>query len=183
MAIGAVILECFVDYVGIQSCEDVVPGSGLYVSNLPGISNAVIQAATDKQHGTYLVTWANIQERAILAFRNHLLNKINECYKINKMDTVECLACENKELFALALQNLLGNYVMIEALFNWNNSRFSTVDKKGCEEIRDYYFDQFVIQLASAVKGIDILQSDCIVLDNQCRITPNGRLSYQESLM
>jgi hypothetical protein len=183
MAIGEVILACFTDYIGLVACEEVTPGSGLFINSLPGISNDVLQAITDPQDETYIVTWNAIQFRAILAFRSRLLKEINKCLNINKLDTIECLACENKEVLALSLQYLLGSFCMTQALYNWNNSKFSTVDKQSVEDIRDYYAAEFDKELAAAVKGIDVLESDCIALDKQCRISPNGRISTQESRM
>lgn len=184
MAIGSVILACLFDYIGIERCDDpetVEPGSGLFISDLPGMTNAVIQAITDPEDETYIVTWKKIQNRAILTFRTHLLSELNKCLQINKMDTIECLACENKELFALALQNLLGSFTMIQALYNWNLSRYSTTDKKAVEDMKDYYFSQFQTELATAVQGIDILNSDCIVKENTCHVAKNGRISIQQS--
>lgn len=181
MAIGSVILGCFFDYIGIEKCEEVIPPSGLFIGDLPGITNSVIQAITDPEDGTYLNTWTKIQNRAILTFRTHLLKELNKCLQINKMDTVECLACENKELFALALQNLLGSFTMAQALYNWNLSRYSTTDKNAVQDMEAYYFTAFQTELAAAVKGIDVLNSDCIVKEKKCHIPANGRISIQQS--
>lgn len=182
MAIGTQILACLTDYIGLKACEETQPGSGLFINDLPGISNELLQAITDYESETYLETWRQLQQEAILLFRSSLLAELNKCYQINKMPTVECIACENKELLALPLWYLLGSQVMNLALKNWNNTRFSTVDREAVEEIRDEYRARFETELANAVQGIDVEKSACLSTENDC-LQQNGRVHYRESLM
>ncbi len=159
-----------------------IPGSGLFINDLPGISNELLQAVTDYESETYLRTWQQVQQEAILLFRSSLLVELNKCYQINKMPTVECIACEHKELLALSLWYLLGSQVMNLALKNWNNTRFSTVDREAVEEIRDEYRVRFESELANAVQGIDVEKSACLNTETNC-LQQNGRIHYRESLM
>lgn len=182
MAIGVTILACLKDYVGLISCAEAEPGSGLFINNLPGISNELLQAITDYESETYKATWDQIQQEAILLFRSSLLAELNKCYQINQMQTVECIACEHKDLLALALWYLLGSTIMNTALKSWNNTRYSTIDRQAVEEIRDEYRVAFEKELANAVQGIDVEKSDCLNTEKTC-LQQNGRVHYRESLM
>lgn len=182
MAVGTTIIDCLKDYVGLISCEETTPGSGLFINHLPGISNELLQAITDYESETYKATWDQLQQEAILLFRSSLLAELNKCYQINKMQTVECIACENKELLALPLWYLMGSVIMNAALKSWNNSRYSTVDRETVEEIRDEYRVAFEKELANAVQGIDVEKSDCLTTEKSC-LQQNGRIHYRESLM
>jgi hypothetical protein len=180
--VGDTILTCLKDYIGLISCEVTEPGSGLFINSLPGISNELLQAITDYEAETYKATWDEIQQETILLFRSALLAELNKCYQINKMPTVECIACENKELLAVALWYLLGSMVMNTALKNWNNSRYSTIDRESVEEIRAEYRVSFERELTNAVQGIDVEKSDCLQKETTC-LQQNGRIHYRESLM
>lgn len=182
MAIAQVILTCLTGYIGIRTCADDQPGSGLYINDLPGISNEVLQMVTDYESETYLQTWKEIEERTILQYRTRLMAKLNECYQINQMDTVECIACENQELLALSLWYLFGYQIMVQALLNWNNTRFTTVDRVNVEEIRDYYFAEFERELTFAVQGIDVEDSDCVNNEKEC-LQQNGKVHFRWSVM
>jgi hypothetical protein len=182
MPVATVILECLTGFVGIHTCDTEEPGSGLYISDLPGISTELIQAITNSEDETFVVTWEKIEKDTILSFRSQMLAKLNECLQINKMATVECLVCENADLLAVAYRYLLGKNLMIWALYNWENSRFSTVDKTAVEEIRDFFQVEYERELAAAVQGIDVVDSDCIVNENAC-IQQNGNISYRDSVM
>jgi hypothetical protein len=181
MATGTTILECLTGYIGLYSCDGLEPGSGLYINDLPGISSEVLQLITDPEEETFANTWANIEKRAILRFRTELLSQVNQCYQVNDMDVVECLACAYKDLLSVPLWYLLGNFAMIEALSSWQNSHLSTINRVSVEEIRDQYFVDFQRELAAAVKGIDVLNSDCI--EKKCCLPQNGRVFFRESMM
>lgn len=180
MATGTVILQCLTGYIGLISCDETTPGSELYINDLPGISSEVIQVITKPSDETFVATWEDIEKRGILMFRSQLMAELNKCYEVHKMDTVECLACENAELLSVALWYLLGHLVMVQALINWNVTHFTTVDRTSVEEIRDYYFNQFQVELNAAVKGIDVENSICA--EDKC-ITQNGTYHFRDSLM
>lgn len=182
MPTGTVILACLTDFIGIKTCAETEPGSGFHVNDLPGISSEVLQVITEAEEETYLNTWNQIQKRTILMFRSMLMAQLNQCFQINKPETVECLACENKDLLSTALWYLMGQQSMVQALNNWNNSRYSTVDRQSVEEIRDYYYSQFEVELSNAVQGIDVGCSDCINNERNC-VQQNGKIHTRYSLM
>lgn len=182
MAIGTTILGCLKDYIGLKTCTESTPASGLFINSLPGISNEVIQSITDYESESYVNTWNDIQQEAILLFRSSLLAELNKCYQINKMATVECIACQNRDLFAVALWYLLGSIVMNTALKDWNNSRYATVDRESVTEIRDEYRVSFERELTFAVQGIDVEESPCLNTEAQC-LQQNGRIHYREPLL
>lgn len=184
MATGTLILECLTGYVGLMACGPVIPEpeSGLYINQLPGISNEVLQTITDAEEETFVNTWEQIEKRGILMFRSQLMGELNKCYQVNKMDTVECIACEHRELLSVAFWYLLGHLVMVQAIINWNHSHFTTVDRTSVEEIRDHYFNQFEIELQNAVKGINVEESTCIDTEEHC-LLQNGRIHFRDSLM
>lgn len=183
MATAQTILECLTGFIGLRDCDaETEPGSGLFINDLPGISSEVLQTITEAEEETYKTTWDNIERATILSFRSQLMAQVNKCFQINKMETVECLACENKDLLSISLWYLMGQQVMLWALYNWNNSRFSTVDKKSVEEITAYYSSQFDIEISSAVKGIDITCSACVNNEKEC-VVQNGPIHQRWSLM
>lgn len=182
MANGAVILECLTGFVGVRSCFEGEPGSGYYINDLPGISSEVLQAITEAEEETYFNTWLNIQKRAILSFRSELLSKLRECYDIKQLDTVECLACENKDLLSTSLWYWLGVATMNQALMNWNNTRYTTVDREAVEEIRNFYQVEYEREIKNAVMGIDVENSACINTERSC-LQQNGTYHFRESMM
>lgn len=179
MAVSDALIKCLTDYIGIYSCTEVVPESGLYINQLPGISNEVIQAITEPEDETYLKSWNEIQLRTILMFRTQFMTAVNKCFQVNDITQIECLACENKDLLAVAYWYLLGYNVMNQALANWNNSRFTTVDINNVTQVRDGFYSQFVTEITAATQGINIVDSDCI---NTC-VPESGPISYRWSVM
>lgn len=182
MALATTILACLTDYIGLVSCEESTPDSGLFINSLPGISNELLQRITDYEAESYKQTWQDLQKEGILLFRSSLLAELNKCYQINQMATVECIACENKELLAVPLWYLMGSVIMNAALKDWNNSRYSTVDRQTVEEIRDEYRLCFERELGYSVQGIDIEKSACIRNEKNC-LQQNGVIHYREPLL
>lgn len=179
--IGAAILECLTGLIGIRQCVDIEPESGLYVDDLPGITIEMIQAITKDDNESYLIEWGKIEKQAILTFRTRLLTEVNKCHQIKKMDTVDCLACENKEVLATSLWWLLGSSICTAALQSWNNSRFSTIERPVVEEVRDMYLAEFQNELHASVKAIDVLSSDCVEKEGKCHIPSAGKISIQQT--
>ena len=182
MAIASTILNCLTGYVGITTCTDEEPGSGLFIDSLPGVSPEMLQAIAEPNTPDYISEWSKIEHRAILAFRSLLLAKLNECYEIHNFSTAECIACENQDVLAVALWYLFGHYVMGAALASWTNSRFSTVDRQQVEELQADYYVQFERELTNAMRGIDLCQDKCIQQNEPGCVVPNGRISFRESL-
>ncbi len=58
-------LDCLVNYVGIKGCGEALPGSGLYVNDLPGIPRELLDKIATADQGTYKQAWLDIQNNAV----------------------------------------------------------------------------------------------------------------------
>ncbi|MCW3466497.1 hypothetical protein [Chitinophaga nivalis] len=176
------ILQCLTGYIGLMGCGSAEPGSGLYINSLPGISLEMMDNIADAEQKTFLGVWNEIQKRGILSFRTYFMAQLNKCYQINQWDTVECLACENRDLLSTCLMYLLGHELMIERIYSNRINRYTTIDLDEAKELKDYYISKFQNELPLAVQGIDVEKSDCIVKETDC-MQENGPIHYRESLM
>lgn len=176
------IIECFTGFIGILGCNALTPGSGLYINSLPGVTLEMVDKIADSEQITYVGVWQEVEQRGVLRFRTALMAKLNECYQINQRATVECIACENKDLLATSLWYLLGAELMVERIFSDRINRYTTIDKQQAEELRDHFTLEFEKELGLAVQGIDVENSDCIVNETDC-LQQNGPIHYRESAM
>lgn len=182
MADSPAILQCLTDFIGLMGCGSSEPGSGLYINSLPGISLEMMDNIADAEQKTFVGVWNEVQKRGIMSFRTQFMAQLNQCYQINQRDTVECLACDNKDLLATSLMYLLGHELMIERIYSNRINRYTTIDEEEAKELRDYYLSKFLDELPLAVQGIDVEDSDCIVKETDC-LQENGPIHYRESLM
>lgn len=178
----ATILECFTGFIGILGCNSATPGSGLYINSLPGVTLEMVDKIADSEQVTYVGVWQEVEQRAILRFRTQLMAKLNECYQINQRTTVECIACENKDLLATSLWYLLGSELMVERIYSNRINRYTTIDEDEAKELRDHFTVEFEKELALAVQGIDVESSDCIKDETDC-LQQNGPIHWRESAM
>lgn len=178
----ATIVECFTGFIGILGCNTSTPGSGLYINSLPGVTLEMVDKIADAEQVTYLGVWAEVEQRGILRFRTALMAKLNECYQINQRATVECIACENKDLLATSLWYLLGSELMVERIYSNRINRYTTIDKEQAVELRDHFSVEFERELALAVQGIDVESSDCVDNETDC-LQQNGPVHWRESAM
>lgn len=179
MAVDETIMQCLQGYVGVSPdlClqptetegEDIVAEedgtietSGLYITELPGISLESIESLASPEQKTFLGVWANVEKRALLKFRSAVLAELNKCYCISDVTVIDCIVCSNKALFATALWYMLGAELCYERLFSNSINRFTTIDKKAAAEMRDNFLVDFQTELENAVKGIDVEDNDCI---------------------
>lgn len=79
----------------------------------------------------------------------------------------DSLICANKMVFSEAWINLLGAEAMTQALFDKSEVNKWTLDKKGIQELRDYYQVQFEAELSNAIDGIDLNLSDMCIQCNE----------------
>lgn len=176
------ILECFTGFIGILGCNAQAPGSGLYINSLPGVTLEMVDKIADSEQITYKGVWSEVEQRGILRFRTALMAKLNECYQINERTTVECIACENKDLLATSLWFLVGAELMIERIYSNRINRYTTIDKEQAEELRDHFTVEYEKELALAVQGINVEESDCINNEVDC-LQQNGPIHWRESAM
>lgn len=176
------IIDCFTGLVGILGCGNEVPGSGLYINSLPGITLEMVDNIADAEQVTYLGVWKEIEARGVLKFRTALMAGLNKCYQINQRDTVECIACENSDLLAIAFWYLLGRELMDERIYSNRINRYTTIDLEEAKELRSHFQVVFEEELAAALQGIDVKNSDCINNETDC-LQQNGSIHYRESIM
>ena len=167
MADDETILECLKGYVGISpgicladDAED--PGSGLFLTDLPGISLQNIEAIADQEQKNFLGVCAVVEKRTLLKFRSAVLVEINKCFCISDITVIDCLVCGSPELFGMPLWYLMGAELCYERMYSDAINRFTTIDKKRASELRNDFLIDFQTELANAMKGIDLNESDCI---------------------
>ena len=157
-------LEELRDYIGLSSTEHTTAApSGLYVDALPDISTGLIAAiASEGTTEGAAATWENIQSRAILKFKTLFYRQINQAHLIKRASLCECFIIENKGLLAAALWYLLGAEVMLERINSTRLNRFTTIDKQKSKELRAEYMDTFMVELSTAVAGINPHDTACL---------------------
>lgn len=173
------IMQCLQGYVGVSpdlclqptelSAEEVAAAeenpfvsSGLFITELPGISLESIEKLASPEQKSFLGVWANVEKRALLKFRSAVLAELNKCFCISDITIIDCIVCSNKQLFATALWYMLGVELCYERIFSTSINRFTTIDKKGATDLRDNFLVDFETELGNAVKGIDVYKSECV---------------------
>ena len=182
MAVTPDIIQCLTGFIGILGCNAQEPGSGLYINSLPGITLEKIDSIADAEQVTYLGVWKEVEKRALLSFRTVLMAGLNKCYQINERETVECIACEYRDLLATSIRYLLGRELMDELIYSTRINRYTTIDREEAKELRDHYQVAFEQELKYALQGINVEASDCILDETDCP-QQNGDIHYRESMM
>ncbi len=145
-------MGCDADNVGVQ----------LYVNQLPGVSIENISSLVDDEQETYLSMWEDIVLRTLKKFVVLIKSKINKCYKITDNSVIECLICENVELFDVALWYLHGTELMIERTSTDTLNRYTTIDLDKANELKAEFYTEAIASLEDAVSSINVANSDCI---------------------
>lgn len=161
-------MQCLVNRIGISGCDASSQGVQLYINQLPGVSLENIEALADDEQETYLGLWADIVLRTMKKFEILVKAKLNQCYKLTDKTVVECLICEKKELFDVALWYLHGTELMIERTSTDEMSRFTTIELEKAERLKEEFYGEFQSALNDAVQGISPEDSDCVVSCLQC---------------
>lgn len=149
-------MECLTDFVGIRGCGETVPGSGVYLNTLPGISLESLDKVADSEQITYKGLWADIQTEAGVRFYTDVIEELSKCFKLTPYCDYEELICQNKLRLLNAWRYLLGNQTMLFRLHSTRFNRFTTVDKKKAEELLDYYQAEYEKALQQAVKLMEV---------------------------
>lgn len=150
-------MECLIDYIGLQSCaNDQVPDSGLYINTLPGISLESIDKIADGEQVTYKGVWLDTQKEAAVRFKIDFIEKLNACFTINRFCNYEDMICQNIDVLTNTWRYLLGNQLMLYRLYSSRLNKFTTVDRKQAEELKDYYQSEYLKSLEQAIKLIDV---------------------------
>lgn len=154
---------CLIGYIGIRVCDtDEVPESGQWINSLPGISLESVDKIADKEQITYKGVWTDVQTEAANRFYTDVVNELSKCYKLQPYCDYENLICVNKQLLITAWKYLLGNQLMLFRLYTTRLNRFTTVDKKVAEELKDFYQVEYEKSLALAAKLMDVSSCECM---------------------
>ena len=177
------IFQCLTGFIGLDGCGATEPASGLFINSLPGITLKRVDSIANHEQKTYVGVWQEVEKRSLLRFRTQLMAQLNKCYQINERATVECIACEFKDLLATSLWYLLGHELMIETIYSDRVNKYTTIDRQQAEELREYYLVQFEKEIAAAVQGINVENSDCVNQETDCPLQQNGAIHFRESGM
>lgn len=162
-------MDCLVNRIGIKGCDAAVtPEPQLFVNQLPGISFANISALANDEQETFLELWNNVVLRTMKKFEILVKAQLNKCHRLTDKIVVECLVCEKKELFDVALWYLHGTELMIERTSTDEVNRYTTVDYDKAEKLKEDYYLEFLSALNDAVKCINPADSDCIAGCLEC---------------
>ncbi len=161
-------MECLVNRIGIKGCGAPTEGVQLYINHLPGISIENIDALADDEQETFLGLWDDVVLRTMKKFEILVKAKLNQCYKITDKTVVNCLICEKKELFDVALWYLHGTEMMIERTSTDVMNRYTTIDLEKAEKLKEEFYAEFSAALNDAIQGISPADSDCITGCLEC---------------
>lgn len=177
-------MDCLINRIGISGCgAPTTPASAvgvtpvvealpvLVINDLPGITLQNIEALGDEEDDSFLSTWRKVALRALKKFDIMVKAKLNQCYKLTDKTVVECLVCEKKDLFDVALWYLHGTELMIERTSTDTLSRYTTIDLDKAEQLKADFYNEFKAALNDAVTGIDPEQSTCITTCVECNDT------------
>lgn len=79
-------MNCFIDYIGLRgSVSGIVPDSGLYINDLPGISMKNIDAIAGPDQLNYLQLWNTIQARGVRKFETAIMGIMRKRYRIKTL--------------------------------------------------------------------------------------------------
>lgn len=150
--------------------------SGLYINQLPGVNLEVIEGIADDEQENYLGVWADVEARALLKFALAAKAELNKCHRITDPKVVECLVCESKVLFSVALWYFLGVELMIELTSTNRLNRYTTIDLERAEKLKADFYMEFQASLSDAVQSISPNESDCV----QGCVPCNGYVRFVE---
>ena len=160
-------LACLKGLIGLHK-DYWISGSGLYVNTLPGISVHNIRKIADKteqidaeRHPDPKIVFEECEERAIIQFRGTFIAAMAECWNLFDLDVAECLICKLKNKLATSLWWYIGHEIMVERIGSDRLNRFTTIDTKKAENLRDEMLQRADYILQSTVRGIDPNTSDC----------------------
>jgi len=143
----------------------------LFINSLPGITLENIAALVNSEQETFLGLWSDVVLRTMKKFAILVKAKTNQCYRITDKAVIECLICEKKELFDVALWYLHGTELMIERTSSDEMSRYTTIDLEKAEKLKEEYYTEFIAALSDAVSCLNPSESDCLDTCVQCNDT------------
>lgn len=162
-------MDCLVNRIGIRGCDAVTtPAPQLLINDLPGVSLENINAIVEDEDETFLALWNKVVLRTMKKFEILVKAKLNQCYKLTDKTVIECLVCEKKELFDVALWYLHGTELMIERTSTDQMSRYTTIDLEKAETLKAEFYREFEQALDDAVNSMQPNDSACITGCLEC---------------
>lgn len=154
-------MDCFIDSVGIRSCDGEAVPTGGFINSLPGISLEQIDRIADADQISFAGVWSDIQAEAARRFEIDFMTSVSECYELNAYCDYEDMACTNSTKLLNAWRYLLGNQLMIERLYS-SRINWVTLDRDQAKELRDLYQVNYENTLKQATKLL--LIDDCCLV-------------------
>lgn len=156
-------MNCLANRIGIRGCDAVTtPAPQLLINDLPGVSLENINALVEDEDETFIVLWNKVVLRTMKKFEILVKAKLNQCYKLTDKKVVECLVCEQKDLFDVAIWYLHGVELMIERTSTDEMSRYTTIDLEKAEKLKQDFYTEFEAALNDAVNSMQPNDSDCL---------------------
>lgn len=165
--------------IGIKEVQG--EDSLLYVCDLPGVSFDNLSKIADADQSSVDGVWSDVEIRSVRRFRTAFTALLNERYHICVPNISDCIIDENKEMLSVSLWYLCGAELMVERINSDRLNRFTTIDRKRAMDLRDYFYQEFDIELKQAITSINPNKSQCMPENSEAEyITP---ITYRESTM
>ena len=84
-------MDCLIDYIGVRYTQSgplpapIVPESGLYINDLPGITVAQLSDINNSDQATFIDLWNTIQRRAARIFETTFTNAMSKKFRLKKI--------------------------------------------------------------------------------------------------
>ena len=170
------------DLTGIIGISDSIGETAtLYVCDLPGISIDNLSGIADNDQVDVTGVWEDVSKRAAIRFKTSFTSALNEKFHICKPDIIECIIEKYKELLSVSIWYLCGAELMVERVNSDRLNRYTTIDRKRAIELRDYFYNEFDIELKQAVLSINPNDSEC--LPDEDHVEKINPIMYKESVM
>jgi hypothetical protein len=154
---------CLANRIGIKGCGvSYETAPQLYINSLPGVTLEMIDVLANDEQETFIGLWNDVVLRTMKKFEILVKAKLNQCYKLTDKTVVECLICEKKELFDVALWYLHGAELMIERTSSDEMSRYTTIDLEKAENLKIEFYREFEQALDDAISSMQPNDSDCL---------------------
>lgn len=162
-------MDCLANRIGIKGCGvSYETAPQLYIHSLPGVTLEMIDALANDEQETFIGLWNDVVLRTMKRFELAVKAALNKCYKLTDKIVVECLVCEKKDLFDVALWYLHGVELMIERTSTDEMSSYTTIDLEKAERLKQDFFSEFESSLNDAVNSINPKDSDCLKTCLEC---------------
>lgn len=146
---------CLIDYIGIKVCGDESPESGIFINSLPGISLESMDRVASADQITFKQLWNDVQAEAEQEFFVDFASEVAKCFQLRTDCDLWEMMCANRCWLINAWKYLCGHKLMIYRLFTSRLNRFTTIDYKQAEQLRDWYMTEYKEALTVAMKLVD----------------------------